>query len=127
MRTPAAAQEIAELANASLRMLASERFSDRRAFAASYRERYGDGASEDEIERFRQEVIASVREGRVRVTTPGGGAFSVSLRHAAEQVPMLFEFDWVLLRAPGGFLTSDRGFAIHDPAHRSSRGRPKPS
>lgn len=29
---------------------------------------------------------------------------------------MLFEFDWTLLHAPaGGFITSDRGFAIHDP------------
>jgi hypothetical protein len=115
MRTPATAQEITVLVNAAFRMWASEAFSDRRAFAARYRERCGGGASEDEVERFRQEVIASVREGQVRLTSPGGGAFSLGLTHAAEQVPMLFEFDWVLLRAQGGFITSDRGFAIHDP------------
>ena len=115
MRTPAAAQEITEIMNATLRMVASEQFSDRRAFAARYRDYYGAGASEEEVERFRQEVIASVREGRVQLTTPRGGAFSLALRHAAEQMPMLFEFDWTLLRAKGGFITSDRGFAIHDP------------
>lgn len=115
MRTPAAAQQITELVNAAFRISASERFSDRRAFAAFHREYHGNGASEETIERFRQEVITSVREGKVRLTTPGGGAFSLGLTHAAEQVPMLFEFDWVLLRADGGFITSDRGFAIHDP------------
>jgi hypothetical protein len=92
MRTPAAAQQITELVNAAFRVSASEHFSDRRAFAAGYREYYGDGANDDDIERFRQEVIASVREGRVHLTTPGGGAFSIGLRHAAEQVPMLYEW-----------------------------------
>jgi Protein of unknown function (DUF4238) len=115
MRTPAAAQQITEIVNATFRMAASERFSDRAAFATSYREQYGDAASDDEVERFRQEVIASVREGRVRLTTPHGGAFAVGLTSAAEQVPMLFAFDWTLLRAEGGFVTSDRAFAIHDP------------
>jgi Protein of unknown function (DUF4238) len=116
LRTPAAAQQLTELVNAAFRISASEHFSDRRAFAESYRERYGERASDEDIDRFRQDVIASVREGRVRLSTPGGGVFSLGLKQAAEQVPMLFEFDWVLLRSPeGGFITSDRGFAIHDP------------
>lgn len=115
MRTPAAAHQITELVNAAFRISASEWFSDRRAFAAGYREYYGEGASDEEIDGFRQELMASVREGRVRLTTPGGGAFSLGLSHAAEQLPMLFEFDWTLLRAEGGFITSDRAFAIHDP------------
>jgi len=116
MRTPLAAQQILVLANAAFRTAASEHFSDRRAFAKSYRQHFERPASEEEIEQFRQECIAQVREGRLRVAVRGGGAFSEALRFAVDQVPILFAFDWVLLRGPGGLITSDRGIAIYDPA-----------
>jgi hypothetical protein len=118
MRTPAAEQQMIALANAAFQNWASEFYSDRRAFAERHREHFGQGASEDEIEQFRQEMISQVRDGRLRV---GGreAALSTGLVHAIENVPMLIEFDWTLLRAPqGGFITSDRAFAIHDPAPR---------
>lgn len=115
MRTPAAAEQVTTVANAAFRTAASEFYSDRRAFAESHREFFGDGASEEEIEQFRQETIAQIRDGRLRLSSRDGAAFAAGLRHAVDNVPMLFEFDWTLLRAPGGFVTSDRGYAIHDP------------
>jgi hypothetical protein len=116
MRTPLAAQQVLALANAAFRTAASEHFSDRGAFAESYRQHFEREASEEEIEQFRQECIAQVRDGRVQVAVHGGGAFPQALRFAVEQVPMLSAFDWVLLRGPGGLITSDRGIAIYDPA-----------
>jgi hypothetical protein len=116
MRTPLAAQQVMTIANAAFRTAASEHFSDRRAFAESYRQHFHEDASEEEIEQFRQECLAQVRDGRVQVAAHGGAAFSQALRFAVEQVPMLFAFDWILLRGPGGLITSDRGIAIYDPA-----------
>jgi Protein of unknown function (DUF4238) len=115
MRTPAAGQEIVDIANSAFQMSASELFSDRYAFAARYREQYGEAADDEEIERFRLEVMGSIREGRVRLTPSQGGEFSLGITSAAEQMPMVLAFDWTLLRAQTGFITSDRGFAIHDP------------
>jgi hypothetical protein len=115
MRTPAAAKQMMTVANAAFRMAVTEFNSDREAFAESYRASHGDNASDEEIEQFRQEMIAQVRDGRLRV---GGEAAAITtgLTQAIERVPILFEFDWTLLHAPGGgFITSDRGFAIHDP------------
>jgi Protein of unknown function (DUF4238) len=115
MRTPAAAQIINELANAAFQTTASEFNSDRQAFAESYRRQFGEDASADEIERFRQETTASIQDGRVRIVD-GGGASSLGIQWASGQAPMLFDFEWTLLRAArGGFITSDRAFAIHDP------------
>ncbi|HLE99707.1 MAG TPA: DUF4238 domain-containing protein [Gaiellaceae bacterium] len=114
-RTPAAAARINEIANSALQMLAGSMFSDRQAFAERYRELFGTEGTPEEIESFRQETIAAVSGGRVRLVDRGGAAFSVGMQHAAEQSFMLFEFDWTLLRCPGAFVTSDRAFAMHDP------------
>ena len=115
MRTPAAAQQIKELANAAFQTAAGEFNSDRQAFAESYRRHFGEGVSPEEIERFRQETTAQIRDGRLSVVDRGGAAFSLGIQRASEQAPMLFDFEWTLLRAPAGFITSDRAFAIHDP------------
>jgi hypothetical protein len=114
MRTPAAAEQVTTVANAAFQTWASEFYSDRRAFADRYREHFDDGASEEEVERFRQETIAQIREGRLRLSGRAA-ALSTGLVHAIDTVPMLIEFDWTLLHAPGGFIASDRGYAIHDP------------
>lgn len=115
MRTPAAAQQITTVANAAFRLFASEHFSDREAFAERYRERFGD-RSEDEIEQFRQEICRQIRAGEVRLSGENGAAFATGLEQAISNVPPLIAFDWTLLRAPnGGFVTSDRSYAIHDP------------
>jgi hypothetical protein len=116
MRTPAAAEQVASIANAAFRTTATESFSDRRAFAERYRELFDEGASEEEIERFRLETLDQIREGKVRASGKDGAAFGTALQHAVENVPMLIAFDWTLLRARGGgLITSDRGYAIHDP------------
>jgi hypothetical protein len=118
MRTPAAEEQITTVANAAFQNWASGFYSDRSAFAEQYRDYFGEGASEDEIEEFRQETIAQIRDGRLRLSGRAA-ALSTGLVHAVENVPWLIEFDWTLLRAPsGGFITSDRGYAIHDPAPR---------
>jgi hypothetical protein len=44
------------------------------------------------------------------------------LRAGAEQVPLIIGFEWTLLRADGGYITSDRGVAIHDPEPPGSMG-----
>lgn len=114
-RTPAAAEQINRIANSLLQTLAGSVFSDRKRFTEQYHEMFGQGASPEEVEAFRQETISAVREGRVRAVDRGGAAFSAGIHHAAEQSFMLFDFDWTLLRCPGVFVTSDRAFAMHDP------------
>lgn len=110
MRTPAAAKQVVTVANAAFRLAVTDN-----AFAESYRASRDHDVSDEEVEQFRQEMIAHVREGRVRVAGEAA-ALTTGLVQAAEMVPMLFEFEWTLLSSPcGGFVTSDRGFAIHDP------------
>jgi hypothetical protein len=103
------------VANAAFQSSASELYSDRQAFAERHREQFGDGATDEEVEGFRQESLAQIRDGRLRLSGRAA-ALSTGLVHAIDNVPMLIEFEWTLLRASGGFITSDRGFAIHDPA-----------
>jgi hypothetical protein len=114
MRTPAAADQITKIANAAFQTWASEFYSDRRTFAERHREFFGEGESDEEIEQSRQETISQIQDGRLRLRGRAA-ALSTGLTHAIENVPMLIEFDWTLLRAPGGFIVSDRGYAIHDP------------
>lgn len=116
MRTPGAAAQVTAVAQTAFQNAASEMFSDREAFAERHREFFGREAGEKEIEAFRREVIDSVREGKVRLAGERGAAFGEGLRHAVERVPQIFAFDWTLLRArDAGFITCDRGYAIHDP------------
>jgi hypothetical protein len=116
MRTPAAAEQIAALANAAFQNVASELYSDPKTFAEHHRQHFGAGASDDEIEDFRREILEQVRTGKVRVSGRGGADFATGLTHAASMIPQIIAFDWALLRAvDGGFVASDRGYAIHDP------------
>lgn len=115
MRTPVAAERTTHIANGALKMAASEYYSDRTAFARDYRERNGASASDDEIERFRQELVDQVRSGGVRVAGTEA-ALTTGFEHAAESIPLITACDWVLLRDPdGGFVTSDRGYGMDDP------------
>lgn len=117
MRTPAAAEQITAVANAALQNAASELYSDRKAFAERHRQQFGAGASDDEIEEFRRDVLEQVRTGTVRVSGRGGADFATGLAHAASMIPQIIAFDWALLRTVGGgVVASDRGYAIHDPA-----------
>ncbi len=114
MRTPAAAEQVTAVANVALQTWASEFCSDRLAFAERHRDQFGEEATDEEIEQFRQEVLAQVRDGRVKLSGRAA-ALSAGLTHAVDIVPMLFRCEWSLLRAPGGgFITSDRSYAIHD-------------
>jgi hypothetical protein len=116
MRTPGAAAQVTAVAQTAFQNAASEMFSDREAFAERHREFFGGDADEEEIEAYRREVIDSVREGKLRLVGERGTAFAEGLRHAVERVPQIIAFDWTLLQAPGaGFITCDRGYAIHDP------------
>ena len=114
-RTPAAAARIQKVADATLHAYASSAFSDPRTFAEMYEEHFGDPGTAAERETFRQQVVETVRRGGVRLSDPGGVAISTGLALAAEQSFLLFDFDWTLLVHPGGFITSDRAFSIHDP------------
>jgi hypothetical protein len=117
MRTPVAAEQITTVANVALQHAVSEYYSDQQAFAESYRQRHGDEKSEEEVEAFRREIVEQVRSGKVRLSGHGGADFATGLQFAAKLLPHLIAFDWTLLRtADGGFVTSDRAYAIHDPA-----------
>ncbi len=116
MRTPASAEQITAVANAALHHVVSEMNSDREAFAEHYQEHFGIGASDEQIEEFRLEVLDQVRTGKVRVSGHGGADFATGLTLAASLIPQIIALDWALLRAAdGGFVCSDRGYAIHDP------------
>lgn len=116
MRTPAAADQVTAIANAAMRTWASEFYSDRQAFAEHHRRVHGPGASAVEIEQLRQHVINQIRDGKIRLSGDAGAAFATGFEYAIGNAPILIEFDWTLLGAPdGGFITSDRGYAIHDP------------
>jgi hypothetical protein len=120
MRSPAAAEQVTALANMALQTAASEIYSDRAAFAVHYREEQGAEASDEEIERFRLELLESVREGKVTVSGRNGADFAAAFDHANDNIPVILSFDWLLLRTPdGGFVASDRGYAIHDLAPRA--------
>ena len=67
MRTPAAAAQITAVANAALQTWASEHYSDREAFAARHREFFGEESTQSEVEAFRQESLAQIRDGRLRL------------------------------------------------------------
>lgn len=115
MRTPAAAEQTTHIANGAFKMAASEYYSDRARFARDYRERNGACASDDEIERFRQELVDQVRSGGVQLTGKEA-ALTTGFEHAAETIPLITACDWLLLRdSGGGFITSDRGYAMDDP------------
>jgi hypothetical protein len=117
MRTPAAAEQITALANVALQDAVSELYSDRKAFAEHHRQHFGAGASDEDIEEFRLDVVEQVRTGKVHVSGSSGADFATGLTHAASLIPQIIAFDWALLRtADGGFIASDRGYAIHDPA-----------
>ncbi|MGA2163217.1 MAG: DUF4238 domain-containing protein [Solirubrobacteraceae bacterium] len=116
MRTPAAADQVTAIANAAMHTWASEFYSDRQAFTEHYRRVHEPGASEMEIEQLRQNIINQIRDGKIRLNGDAGAAFATAFEYAIGNVPILIEFDWTLLKAPnGGFITSDRGYAIHDP------------
>jgi hypothetical protein len=115
-RTPSDIATTEETANVVLRMLVgTESFSDPVAFQNTYRELFGDNRSPAEIEEFRKATIRSVREGRVRMVDPGGAAVASGLKIAPDQALTIYQMGWTLLRSDAGFVTSDRGFAMHDP------------
>jgi hypothetical protein len=102
MRTPVAAEQITALANMTLQNLASVLYSDRRGFAERHREDLDEYASPEEIDGLRLELLEAVRSGAVRASGNNGADFASGLRHAAETVPMIVAFGWLLLRAPSG-------------------------
>jgi Protein of unknown function (DUF4238) len=115
-RTPAAAEQVTAVAGLALQNAVDEMVSDRTAFADRYRDFAEGDPSENDIEALREEIIESVREERLRVVAGPGGAIAEGLSHAIELVPAIIGFQWTLLRSrSGGFVTSDRGYAIHDP------------
>ena len=117
MRTPSAAEQITRVANVALKTAASEFFSDRRAVAELYRNRFNVNDSDEAIEDFRERILAAIRAGDIRLDGTQGAAFATAFQHAIESVPIVIACHWTLLRSPtGGVITSDRAYAIHDPS-----------
>jgi hypothetical protein len=114
-RTPVAVAQIMGVANATLQAVVGEQLTNREKFADDYRRLFGE-ASDENIETFRQSMIETVRGGRVEMVDPGGAAFAQGLSIAPFQAEIIFDSEWRLLRRSCAFVTSDRGFAIHDPA-----------
>jgi hypothetical protein len=116
-RTPAGIAQGEKLANVVLRLLVgTESFSDLAAFQETYRKIFGeDDKTPDEIEDFRRRTIRSVREGKTVMVDPGGAALTSGLEIVPEQAFTIYQMSWTILRGEGGFVTSDRSFAMHDP------------
>ncbi len=117
-RTPAAAAQVEQQANTLLQTLVgTESFSDPAAFEKVYAELFGSGKSPEEVEAFRQKLIRDVRAGHLQMVDPDGAAFATGIGIAPNQARLMFGMSWtLLLSADGGFVTSDRGFAMHDPS-----------
>jgi hypothetical protein len=103
-----------------MRMLFASEFSDATAFAQRYREIFqseeGDApATDEEIEAFRLEMLEDLRDGSVGFADPHQVALSLGINVAGQQCYIIFGMSWTILRCPGGFVTSDRGLAVHDP------------
>jgi hypothetical protein len=117
MRTPAAAEQVTEAANMAFRMAATDMYSNKVEFAKNHRQKDGRDLAPDEIEQFRIDMLKAIGDGDVRISGENGAHFAAGFEHAIDNIPPLIAFDWLLLRAPaGGFVTSDRGYAIHDPS-----------
>lgn len=116
-RTPAAMAQGVQLANVVMRMLVgTESFSDPVAFQDTYGKIFGDhNKTPEEIEEFRQQTIRSVREGKTVMVDPGGAALTTGLSVAGDQALTIFQLSWTLVTSAGGFVASDRGFAMYDP------------
>jgi hypothetical protein len=116
-RTPVAAQLIMGVTNSIFHAFIGTRYTNREQFADDYRNILGE-ASSDTIEEFRRSMIDDLRSGRVSMEDPGGAAFGQGLVIASVQSQVIFDLEWLLLECADGFVTSDRGFAIHDPSPR---------
>jgi hypothetical protein len=116
-RTPGATDRMAVSSNAIMRMLFTTELADLEKFAATFRELFGE-ASNETIEEFRQEMLASLKEGRVEFADPRAQALALNMSAAGAAAPVAYQMHWTLLQREGAFITSDRGLAMYDPQPR---------
>jgi hypothetical protein len=114
-RTIAGLEKLSRLAETSLRYFAAGEFADRAKFAEMYREAVGQ-ADDATIERQRQDMIASLTEGRIRLANPQEVALGLMFEQMTDSAQLIYQMDWEMLDAcAGAFVTSDRALAMHDP------------
>lgn len=115
-RTPGGTERGADLADTTMRMMFANSFSDANSFASKYREWFGE-ATDEEIEDFRRRTLEMLRSGQVGYSNPRTAALGLTFSVSGEIAAYIFDMHWTLLTTEGrGFVTSDRGLAMYDPA-----------
>jgi hypothetical protein len=117
-RTPGGTERGADLADTTMRMLFASTFSDAPTFAKKYREFFDDD-SDEAIEAFRQRTLEMLKTGEVGYSNPRAAALQLTFSVSGDVAAAIFDLHWTLLKGDGGFVTSDRGLAMFDPAPES--------
>jgi hypothetical protein len=92
-------------------------WADPHEFAFRLEHQRGEPVSLEEAEELRQRALSQLRDGSLRFSDEKAVAFQAAFSVAYQQAVDVFSMSWRLLRGEG-FVTSDRGLAIYDPAPR---------
>jgi len=115
-RTPVALEHSAASQQATMAVMLGLRFADPDSFRVSYREQFGDDASQEEIEAFRHKTLTMLKGGEIAFDKPKLGAFQMMLQTADALASTIASLSWVLIEAQEDeFIISDRSLAMHDP------------
>jgi len=115
-RTPVAIEHSAASQQAMMAVMMGLQFAHAESFQQRYRERFEDGASDEEIESFRQKTMSMLKAGEIAFENPELGVFQMMLRTADTLASSVASLSWILVKAKKDeFITSDRALAMHDP------------
>lgn len=119
LRTPPMLAQIEDLSRVLMESMFAVKFSDPVSFAGTYREALQDDASDEEIERMRQRMLAQLQAGDVSHADPNAESLRVMLEQSSSLAETIHQMQWCVLEAAEDeFITSDRGIAMHDPTLR---------
>jgi hypothetical protein len=115
-RTPVVIEHSIANSQVVMELLMSVEFASEEGFKKMYREKIDASVSDQEIAELRHRTQAALQNGEVTFSDPKGQAFRLMLSTTDEVAKTIFNMDWVILQAiEDGFVTSDRGIAMHDP------------
>ena len=121
-RTPAAREEAERVSQEAFARMMAAHVADPMAFMELVQAQAEDDEemrlTADAAEELRQSMLRMLKEGRLKITSPDGGAATNALIEAAYSRTILIysATEWTLLRTDlSGFVTSDRGHASVDP------------
>ena len=113
-RTPISTERSAGASNTIMRLLFAAEFTNRELFAERYQQLYG-ATDPEVVEETRKTLLRNLADGEVEFSDPKGQALDVGFGIAGQLAYTIYAMDWRLLLHEEGFVTSDRGLAMHDP------------